>query len=101
MIKTALLVTIIGLRLVYQPGWPSQDPAPFTSQPPASSSNNREIPTRSFDFSTKLHNNKVWLEWMTGEKALAGNQQMQNRIRLIRNYNNTSNSSIPVPGTGV
>src|SRR5688572_22121281 len=69
MIRSAALLTIIALRIFYQPGNAQSQIAPFTSQYPSATI--LRSTAQLISFTGNLKNNKVILEWKIADNAAA------------------------------
>lgn len=67
--RTAALLLIIALRLVYQPSLAQQGYAPFTSHPPETAVKSQ--PLRLLSIEGTIKKNKVILEWVVSENESA------------------------------
>jgi hypothetical protein len=74
MIKYLSLITILALRLLYQPSVPQAYPAPFKAVPaiqPAPAPMPTIAPSHLLEFKGHVKNNKVFLIWAIGENETA------------------------------
>ena len=69
MIKTAALLFILALRMIYQPSQAQESFAPFSSKPAAQSG--LSIPASLINFNGTIQKNKVFLEWTVDENQTA------------------------------
>ena len=70
MIKNLIFITIVGLRIAYQPADDSSSIAPFASPSPAKATT-AKIPAKLISVDAHISNNKVILNWVVGENETA------------------------------
>mgnify|MGYP003419714476 CR=1 FL=1 len=84
MIKTAALLMIITLRLIYQPSAAQSGFAPFSSQPTGTGGISN--PASLVSFNGTLKKNKIILEWVVSENESADQFEVEKSSDGIHYY---------------